>query len=196
MTPRTLLTALALVTCAVIAATAPTTAPVIATVELSRALNGLDSRVGHEQHMNGVQSSLKDQAEKMREQLRTLQDELDSFQPGSPNFTEAERKAQEMVGQMRAFEEYAKLKMESESANWIRDAYAEMRTIAGKLAQDNGIDMIVLDDSLAPIEPGSVQQVLGQLNMRRSLYSNAKLDVTDMLIQRMNAEFKAKQATK
>jgi hypothetical protein len=41
-----------------------------------------------------------------------------------------------------------------------------------------------------------VQQVLAQLNVRRTLFVNAKLDVTDMLIQRMNAEFKAKQAGK
>ncbi|MFZ9689619.1 MAG: OmpH family outer membrane protein [Phycisphaerales bacterium] len=194
MTIKTILPALAVAAMAVIAATAPSAAPVIGTVELARALNGLDARAGHEQRMNTVQSSLKDQAEKMREDLRALQDELESFQPGSPNFAEAERKAQEKVGQMRAFEEYAKLKMESESANWIREAYAEMRAIAGRLAQENNIDMIVLDDSSAPVEPGTVQQVLTQLNVRRTLFVNAKLDVTDMLIQRMNAEFKAKQA--
>ena len=61
---------------------------------------------------------------------------------------------------------------------------------------DLAFDMIVLDDSGAPVEPGTVQQVLAQLNVRRTLFVNAKLDVTDMLIQRMNAEFKAKQAGK
>jgi hypothetical protein len=71
-----------------------------------------------------------------------------------------------------------------------------MRAIAGRMAQENNIDMIVLDDSGAPVEPGTVQQVLAQLNVRRTLFVNAKLDVTDMLIQRMNAEFKAKQAGK
>lgn len=194
MTTKTALTALVAAALAVLAASAPTAAPVIGTVELARALNGLDARSGHEQHMNGVQSSLKDQAEKLREELRGLQDELESFQPGSPSFAEAERKAQEKVGQMRAFEEYAKLKLESESANWIREAYAEMRKIAGRLAQENNIDMIVLDDAAAPVEPGTVQQVLAQLNLRRTLFVNAKLDVTDLLIQRMNAEFKAKKA--
>ncbi len=45
MTIKTALPALALAALAVVAATAPSSAPVIGTVELARALNGLDARV-------------------------------------------------------------------------------------------------------------------------------------------------------
>ena len=51
---------------------------------------------------------------------------------------------------------------------------------------------MIVNDSMIPIEPAGLQATQQQLNNRRVLFASPEMDITDAVIARANADFKAK----
>ena len=61
---------------------------------------------------------------------------------------------------------------------------------AMNMANEQGLDLILVDDSVVPI-PEDSKDILSQISSRRVLFAREQLDVTESLISKMNAEFRA-----
>ena len=94
----------------------------------------------------------------------------------------------------------AKREHELDKAVRLQDLYKKVFDAIQTLALTEGYDLVIVDDSAAELtfERSSrvlpQAQVLQQLAMRKLLFVNPSLDITEDLIMRMNNEFNAAQA--
>jgi Skp family chaperone for outer membrane proteins len=77
----------------------------------------------------------------------------------------------------------------------MRTMYAHIREAAAAVAKEAGIDYVLINDSLPPIEPAGFVATRQQLAMRRVLFAAGDMDITDTVIARANADFKAAGGT-
>lgn len=169
----------------------PTAPAVVACVDLEKVYRSLDQLKAAESRAVILRGDLEKRLATMTDAVRSMQEDLESFQTGTPAHNDAMNKAILKAGDLSALQSFAKLKMESEQANSVREAYASIRSTCAKLSKEQKIDFIFIDDTVPVITPTNLEGTMQQINGRRMLYSNPALDITDALIERMNSDFRA-----
>jgi len=193
--PAWIITGVALGALLTLAAGFPTAPAVIASVDLEKVYRSLDQIKAYESKSLSVKDALEKRLTSMNDEIRGLQEDLDSYQVGSPAHNEAQGKVILKAGDLSALQNFAELKMQSEQANTLRETYGAIRSTCATLSKEHKIDFILLDDTIPTITPSDVQGTMAQINGRRLLFSNPALDITDLLIERMNADFRAANPT-
>ena len=173
---------------AAVASNKPT---VVACVDLERVYRSLDQLKAAEAKAGSLRTQLQSRVDSLADQVRSMQEELESFQPGSAAHNEAMNKAILKAGDLSALQSFAELKMESERANTVRDAYVKVRETCAALSKEQGIDLVLIDDTIPPVTPANLEGTMQQINGRRMLFSASALDITDLLVERMNQAFRA-----
>jgi Skp family chaperone for outer membrane proteins len=167
----------------------------VASVDVAKAFVGLDEQKSLEGGLKSLGERMAAEKDRMSRELQDLNAELESYKPGTPPYNETLKKVEAAVGAMRAQDQFGQLKLEAERATALRELYARIRAASEAVAKDSNIDYVVVNDSLVPVEPAGLAATQQQLNTRRFLWANPEMDITDAVIARANADFKAKGGT-
>lgn len=170
----------------------PSRPAVIASVDLERVYNSLDQQAASDAELEKLAATLAVEEEKQREALRALEGELDTFKPGSEAHRKMMSQIEEKLVLYKALVEFDRQKIEARRAEYIRRIYDEIKATLRVLSKENSWDVVFLDDSIPPLEITDPQRTMQQISARRMLYTNQELDVTEVLILRMNADFAAR----
>lgn len=171
-------------------ALAPSRPPIVAVVDLEKVFNTIESHDAREAKLEATTNEFTAKLTDLEEAVKELQGELDSFQPGSQSALELQGRVQAAVGEYKAFEQFVRLKLESEKARAMRDTYLEIRDGTKRFATERSIDFVLLDDSIPELERANSQRTVQQISARRILFANTEFDISDDLIAYLNAEFK------
>jgi Skp family chaperone for outer membrane proteins len=164
---------------------------VIACVDLSRVFAGLEMKKAADARMNEVAKAESARRDKQVAEIQALQAEINDFKRDTPAYNDANRKLTDAAAKLRAIDEFGKRKMEFEAAQSVKTMYQAVKTTLADLGKEQGIDLVLLDDSTAPFDPSDPRPVTQQISARRTLWFNPSLDVTDALIKRMNDAYAA-----
>jgi Skp family chaperone for outer membrane proteins len=175
------------------AARSPERPAVIACVDLDKTFSQLEQLKDADARRERIKSEMDRKVEALKEELQGLSEELESFKPGSSTYLEAERKAISRSGDLNALQAFSELRREREVAEATREAYLAIRRTCGVLANEMKIDVVLIDDSIPPIFAADLQTTRNQINGRRVLYTNPQLDISDLVVERLNAEFRKAQ---
>jgi Skp family chaperone for outer membrane proteins len=167
----------------------------VASVDVAKAFTSLDEQKSMEASIKSLGERMAGEKDRMSRELQDLNAELESYKPGTPPYNETLKKVEAAVGAMRAQDQFGQLKLEAERATALRELYARIRAASEAVAKDSNIDYVVVNDSLVPVEPAGLAATQQQLNTRRFLWANTEMDITDAVIARANADFKAKGGT-
>lgn len=172
---------------------APPTA--VAKINLTRVLEGLNQRAAAEQAVNDMRLAMSSQDEQRQRELRQLQEGLAELS-GEALRTAEDELAMKML-QYQAWLKVSDQQLDVESSLQLRALYRSIRNAVESLAEAEGYDLVVVDDSssefaLNPQSSMSRQmQVRQQIIGRRVLYGRDAIDITDQLIVRMNNAWEA-----
>ena len=72
-----------------------------------------------------------------------------------------------------------------------REIYSEILKTVGDVAKQRGYDVVIYGDQTGPIQEGSPQEMLMQIQSRRVLYSSDACDITTEVLRRLNAGYRA-----
>jgi len=164
---------------------------VAAAVDLEKVYDGLEEQKAADAALESMAAAMNADGEKRRKALDDLRAELESFKPGSPAFRETSNKIELELLRYNALVEFNRQKIEARRAEYIRGIYARVKETLATLSREQGIDIVFLDDSIAPLDPSDAQRTMQQISARRMLYCNPSLDLTELLTTRMNDVFKA-----
>ena len=164
---------------------------VVACIDLERVYESLDQLKAGGKNVDALRTQLQAKVNLLAESVRSMQEELESFQPGTAAYSDAENKFILKAGDLAAQQSFSELKLESENSNRLRDAYIQVRKTCASLSKEQGIDLVMIDDTIPPVNPANLEGTMQQINGRRMLYSNSTLDITDLLIERMNKDFRS-----
>ena len=169
----------------------------VATVDLGRILEALDERSAKEADLNRFFDSLKGEAEPMQEALAALEEQIKN-ETNPPRRAELEEQFNLRQIQFASWNQVRAMQVDIEKSIMLRDLYKQIKEAVAELANVEGYDLILVDDSGGElgIDPNSQQsreaQILRQITRRRALYSADTIDITDEIIVRMNNAYKSR----
>ena len=174
---------------------APSAEPArIATIDLEKTYNSIERFAAAQATIKSSADELEKRVKAAETTVKDLEAELESFQPGSDAQAAAIQKLQIAVGEFRAIQEFSRAKLELERARALRDTYLAIKDASRRLAERDGYDYILLDDSLPEMDLKNATQTMQQISARRFIFATPKSDATMALVALMNDEWKASKS--
>lgn len=164
----------------------------VASVDIERIFVQLDEQRSIEADIKKLGESMVAEKDRLSRELQDLNAELESYKAGTAPYNETLKKVEAAIGAMSAQDQFGQLKVEAERATAMRTLYGRVKEATAAVAKDGGIDYVLINDSLPPIEPAGFVATKQQMAMRRVLFANQGMDMTDAVIARANADFKAR----
>jgi len=160
-----------------------------ATVDLEKVFNNLDARGAEDQRLQTLFEQMQAEDKQRSAELQQLQDALEVEVPGTEKYQQAEERLVRKTLEYQAWVEFKQRQLDREKALVLQKLYNDIKQSLGEMAEQQGYDLILLDDSVKELAPGGEQSVNQQISARRVLYANPAIDITEDLIIRMNNAF-------
>ena len=167
----------------------------IAVVDLEKVYAAVDQHKAAEKDLENTAKGMAARTEELKQEVKAVESELESFKPDTEAFVEAQRKMEEAVGKLRAWQQFCEGKLAREESYLLKQTYDQVKQACALVAADNKIDLVLLDDATPPFPDADPRPMMQQISARRSLYVAPSLDVTQLVIERMNRDFKARQGS-
>lgn len=169
----------------------PPAAPVIAVVDLEGVLGGLNERKDKE-------SALKTSLEDMQKRVTALGDEAKGEQSKVEQATGAQKIAlakamREKIIRAEFEKQYSEKVLGEMQGEMLRELYLKIDEAAGRLAKQNGYQLVLASDEKVNIPQGAPGEVLRAIALKRMLYVDQSLDITQEIVALMNNEYAAKK---
>lgn len=177
----------------VYAVAGPGRATAVVTVDLQRVLDGLNQRAKAQVELDAMREETISEDENRQATLKTLKAELDAAPDAEKD---AKRESMAMAAlDYNAWRAFALERIDIEKSIMLRNLYRSIDTAIDKLAEANGYDIVLSNDSDAELMINSEAQVPREMQIRQQilgkkvLYRSNLVDITDELIERMNNAF-------
>jgi Skp family chaperone for outer membrane proteins len=165
---------------------------VVATVDLEKVFNSLTEKSACDEAMKRVGDQLFAERERKADQLKQMEADLGDLAPAGPKFKELQDQTLLEAERLRAYNDYMAAKLDAERSKTLKRLYLNIRKAVDQMAQSNGYDIVLVNDSIAEIPAGNSEDMTRQISARRVLFAGSRVDITITVITYMNAEF-AKQ---
>lgn len=163
----------------------------IATVDLGKVFDRLAENADWEMRLTALQQRIAQEFQTRQRSLEARIKELEAI----TDEAESAKVREDLILMRLRFEEWGRLKQveldREKSLRW-QTLYRAVRDEAGRLAEAEGYEVVLVNDSLGPlnvsreIEMSQEQQVKLQIEARRMLYAAKGTDITEQLVVRMN----------
>lgn len=170
----------------------------VATVNLSKVLEGLEERGQAERDLEAMRERFRAQDEQKQADLKSLEQQLqDIVDPAK--LKEARENLELKQLEYLAWRQVKADQIDVERAVRLQNLYRKITAAIAEQAAAEGYDLVLVDDSSSDftINPEArisrEEQVRQQIIGRRMLYGTETIDLTEPLIVRMNNAFRAGQ---
>lgn len=153
----------------------------IGVVNVTKALENCQKHKQWQEKMQTEQSEMKAKFEAMRNELEALQANLRLRTPGSEDYLELLEQLTEKSAMMEAQDKFYQDKVTAKMQQWTEGLYQELLKVAGEIAKDKGLDMIIADEMLDLPAP-SLRDFMLTIRTKKLLYHNTNYDLTDEVL--------------
>lgn len=196
------LTAVALATIGVLAfrsgagfsRTAPTAAPIVAVVDVEKVVNDCAEMDTRNKANKAKHEAEEKELAKMSEQLTNINKEMDLLKEDDRAGRKAlVYKGAQIDGARKVRKDILDSTRDEENADVLRDVYNKAIQTISQYANQNGISLVVVDDTVLTVPAeGGVRSVTSAIIGRRMLYCNkSQLDITNDILTQMNNDYAA-----
>ncbi len=136
------------------------------------------------------------EATQRREVIESKQIELTAFTPGKPDYETRRKELMRLNIEANVWFKMEEEAMEREKFNWTRTIYERAVSVAGQVAREHGYDVVLQRTEFKPSEIEQSVQILRRVLHERSVvYHVPEIDITDLVIRRLDAAYKAAGGT-
>lgn len=167
----------------------PTQPAVLVTVDFVRVFESIEERAYEVSRVQGLVDAMRREQEERRLHIEAYDQELELYKEESPKWYELKQEQLLESLELQAQSVYFERRSEREETRGMRRLYEHIRTAAAELSQQNGWDYVFVNDAIVAMPEGDNVDMGVQISNRRMLYANSAMDVTDILIEYMNASF-------
>lgn len=163
----------------------------IVSVNLTRLLNDLEETAAIRARLNTLAADMRKEQEQRQSEIQQMREELDALPPGSERTRGLQEQLLIKAADFKSWMEVkSNLRNLEESIEYMR-MYDKVLKSVKELAEAQGYDYVLLDDTDIKIQPGTPEEVIPQMFTRRMLYAGGKRDITGEVLVRMNNAFRA-----
>ncbi|MBC8523688.1 OmpH family outer membrane protein [PVC group bacterium] len=162
---------------------------VIAFVDLERVINSLEERaqmVSNKDLLFGIHD---DKITSRRQKISNYDNEIELYASRSTKQIELLWEQLLESHELDNYKLYYKQKLILFEAEATQELYDKIKQTSAFLAKQNGWDIVYVNDAAIAMPEGVNPNILGEIANRRVLYANVEFDVTDQLIEYMNAQY-------
>jgi Skp family chaperone for outer membrane proteins len=159
---------------------------VVATVDLEKVYNSLDAKTESDKEVQVLFDELNAEYGKKGDQIKQMQADLADLAPGGPKHKELQDQIWLETERYRGLNELISAKVDAERSRTMKRLYLNIRAAVEEMAQTNGYDVVLVNDSISEIPPGTVEDMTRQISARRVIYANKRVDITAAVIAFMN----------
>jgi Skp family chaperone for outer membrane proteins len=124
-----------------------------------------------------------------------MEADLEDYPSGSDKYKEAVKKYTMEALELQGYVQFQQDRQQRRSQSVIFGLYEKIKLAAQRLADEQGYDIILVNDSVVAI-PENAENVIREISSRRVLFAREQMDITVQLIQSMNADHQAATASK
>lgn len=168
---------------------APSTPAVMVSVDIERVFEALEERAFEQSYLQAQIDAMNTELELKRQHIDKFDQEFELYQPGSEKWEALIQEQQLAALEYQAQVEYIRRRAAREESNGMRRVYEHIREAAANLAKQNGWDYVFVNDAIVTLPEGDNVDMNVEISSRRMLFANSVLDVTNTLIEHMNASF-------
>lgn len=160
-----------------------------AVVDLKRTYDSLKEKVSVEADFTTREEKFKAENETRETKLKQLQDSLKDLKPGTVDFANVQEQLEKEVGDHKVWVTIEAGKINRDRAAWIKLIYGKMLESINEAARERGYDLVLFKSPTIDFTEVSAEQVPGMIQSRKVLWSIEELDLTDLVIQKMNLKY-------
>lgn len=169
---------------------------VVATVNLNTVMDGLAERADLQAELAIEAQSIQAEQQQRTDELERLSNELEEIVDEGRR-TEMQDQFDLRMLQQMAWLRFTQQEIDVNKSLMMENIFRNMQKAAMELAQIEGIDLVLIEDStmgfqvLANSQISREQQMAEQIASRRVLWRESTIDISDELIIRMNNDYAA-----
>lgn len=165
-------------------------APIIAVVDLVKVYESLDELKARENDMKAAVAARQEEMQKLSKELEDDAKEIQNLPPGLDRQKRVQAFLEKQATAKVKKEVYEAL-LDQQRAESFRELYEKITLACKKIAESQGITMVIVNDDSVKIPPGSstadVQRIITN---KRILFVNKTHDISDEVISQLNLEYK------
>lgn len=162
----------------------------VAVVDIQNVFNNLEERSALEARIQSRISELQQWEQEQKKQIQRLQNDLEIIGKDSPNWKKTQDKLRDAVIELQVKMKVAQQELEQEKAIQLERLYKKvLEQGIEPIAKQGGFDMVLLKDEMPNLRGANQQQIAAVIQVRKLLYADDALDVTDRVKQRMNNQY-------
>ena len=168
---------------------APSEPTVVVSIDIERVFSSLEERAFEIAKVQAIVTEMENDLKSSRTHIESYEQEFELYQPGSEKWDELMQEQQLAALEYESKVEYSRRRAVREEAKSMRKVYASIRSSAKKLSEQNGWDYVFVNDSLVALPDNNNVDMGAEISSSRLIYANEMFDITDVLVEYMNAEF-------
>ena len=168
---------------------ASVTPAALVSIDISRVLFSLEERAWEEAKSQSLINKIEEDKEVRRRHIDDYAEEFELYQPGSVKWNELEQEQQLELFEYESLNDYGILMKAREESRGMRHVFNSIKEAIDTLSSQNGWDYVFVNETVVQLPEGDTIDMSAAIGARRMLYANPEMDVTDTLIEYMNASF-------
>jgi len=162
----------------------------VAVVDVQRAFDSLQEKDQIEADLRAEAERLKVDEENKKKSIRELQADLEILAQGAPAWKQKKAALDTALIELQVWRSFETNKLNRERGVQIENLYRKVVDAIGRVAKDNGYDVVLFKEKPVEFKGAKPEQIPTLIQVRKVLWSADELDLTDLVIQQMNAQFR------
>lgn len=161
----------------------------VAVVDVQQVFNSLDEKATVEADITQQTEQLQKQEQDRQTELKALQADLGILAAGTPAYEETQTKLENKALEFQVWKQFNQRKLEREKVVRLEALYRKVVDAIGGVAKQNNYDLVLFKDNTGDLKGENQQQLAAMIQVRKVLYSDPSLDITDQITQKLNNEW-------
>lgn len=179
---------------AAVAATSQMKPPtVVVTFDIEQVISDLTERADSETKLHKLIMDIEETAKAKFDAVAKLEEELDATSDADRPIVSEE--LDKLKLEALSYQRFASAQVDIERSLMYRDLYQKIQTSVQAIAEQNGYDLVLINDVQREIlvnPKANVSrefQVREQLQVKRIVFSSSQIDITEQIVSHMNLEW-------
>jgi Skp family chaperone for outer membrane proteins len=161
----------------------------LAVINLVKAFEALTEKTDGDHEIAEIVQKITDERTAREKEVKGLQDELKAYHEGSKEFDDTSEKLMSKSIEYDAFVRFSDQKIMLEQRVRTAAIYRKMNAALSDYSKANGIALVLVQDDM-DVNARSQQELLQKITLRKVIYADPSLDITDRLVDKMNDDYK------
>lgn len=167
----------------------------VACVDVVKVFNEYQREKDLEEEMKQEREKLELEAARRKQKIDAAKAVLDAMSTDDPIRTKKMRELLELNISTRNWMDITQAAMAREVGVWTTTVYKEILAVVETIAEEKGYDLVFYRDEFQVIsmDPAEVRE---QIRARKLIYASAAADISQLVLDKLNADYRAKPRKK